>query len=122
MKINKDNIQIKKIVIKRTATIYLILSFTLSMIAYISTKNFIENGLYGKKGIKMYYFSESIFTRAFEAFQGDFSVEGGEYENLNLLYFKLLISSLLFFSFIIPIGGLYYLINRSTKEHYKNYP
>jgi ABC-type uncharacterized transport system permease subunit len=120
-KIKSDNILIRRIVIKRTSIIYLILSIILTMIAYLATDNFIDNGLYGKKGVKMYYSSKSIFTRAIEAFQGEFTVEGGEYENRNLLFFKMFISSILFFSFVIPIGFFYYLINRSTKKHYKNY-
>ena len=118
-KIIKDNELIKKIVIKRTLIYYFSISFLITLISIYNTNNFMTQSLMDNKGLKWYYFSDSIITRSIQSTFGDISIEGGEYDSDFLLFFNLFSSSLIFFSLIfIPFGIIYYKMSESKREHY----
>ena len=119
--ISRDNEKIKEIVIFRTVNLYLVLTIVCTGMAYNNTKDFISHSLANRNGQQWYYFSDSILTRSIKAAFNYCTIEGGEYDNEFILLLKLLLSSLLFFFIICaPLGYIYFIMNRSTKEHYKS--
>lgn len=119
--ISIDNQKIKEIVIFRIVNLFLILTIVCTAIAYNNTKDFMSHSLSNRNGKEWYYFSESLFTRSINAAFNNCTIESGEYDSDFKLLFNLSLSSLLLFLIVcLPLGYVYFLLNRSTKEHYQN--
>jgi hypothetical protein len=121
-RIKRDNALIGKAVFKRVFWVFIIVTVITTIIATINTQKFISERLYANSGQRMYYFSDSVFTRSIESAFNNCTVEGGEYDSDELLFFNLLLSSMVFYiTIFVPLGWVYYWINRSTVEHYKDW-
>ena len=110
-KITTYNTLLEKQVKTWTLVSYISAVLLTTIIAFNNTNDFIRNS----KG-RMYYFSNSIFTRTINAVFDRCTIEGGEYDSEATLFFNLLLSSALLFLFIsIPVAFIYY------KKHKMNY-